>query len=65
MPRKGDLPQIASFKLNEVQSHLIITNHLVQTGGHADQQGLPRKRSPGRPGSDPEGRQGGRRLGQR
>jgi tripartite ATP-independent transporter DctP family solute receptor len=30
---EGDLPQIASFKLNEVQSHLIITNHLVQTGG--------------------------------
>jgi TRAP-type transport system periplasmic protein len=30
---EGDLPQIASFKLDEVQSHLIITNHLVQTGG--------------------------------
>lgn len=30
---EGDLPQISSFKLNEVQSHLIITNHLVQTGG--------------------------------
>lgn len=30
---EGDLPQIASFKLNEVQTHLIITNHLVQTGG--------------------------------
>ncbi len=30
---EGDLPQIASFKLNEVQSHLTITNHLVQTGG--------------------------------
>jgi len=30
---EGDLPQIASFKLNEVQSHLIITNHLVQTAG--------------------------------
>jgi TRAP-type transport system periplasmic protein len=29
---EGDLPQIASFQLNEVQSHLIITNHLVQTG---------------------------------
>ena len=29
---EGDLPQIASFKLDEVQSHLIITNHLVQTG---------------------------------
>jgi TRAP-type C4-dicarboxylate transport system substrate-binding protein len=29
----GDLPQISSFKLNEVQSHLIMTNHLVQTGG--------------------------------
>lgn len=30
---EGDLSQIASFKLDEVQSHLIITNHLVQTGG--------------------------------
>ena len=30
---EGDLPQIASFKLNEVQNHLIMTNHLVQTGG--------------------------------
>jgi TRAP-type transport system periplasmic protein len=30
---EGDLPQISSFKLNEVQTHLVITNHLVQTGG--------------------------------
>jgi len=30
---EGDLPQIASFKLDEVQKYLIITNHLVQTGG--------------------------------
>jgi len=30
---EGDLPQIFSFKLDEVQTHLIITNHLVQTGG--------------------------------
>jgi TRAP-type transport system periplasmic protein len=30
---EGDLPQIASFKLNEVQKYLTITNHLVQTGG--------------------------------
>lgn len=30
---EGDLSQISSFKLQEVQSHLIITNHLVQTGG--------------------------------
>ncbi len=30
---EGDLPQIVSFKLNEVQNYLIITNHLVQTGG--------------------------------
>jgi tripartite ATP-independent transporter DctP family solute receptor len=30
---EGDLPQIQSFKLNEVQTHLIITNHLVQTAG--------------------------------
>ncbi len=30
---EGDLTQISSFKLNEVQSHLTITNHLVQTGG--------------------------------
>ena len=30
---EGDLPQIQSFKLDEVQTHLIMTNHLVQTGG--------------------------------
>jgi TRAP-type C4-dicarboxylate transport system substrate-binding protein len=30
---EGDLPQIASFKLYQVQTHLIMTNHLVQTGG--------------------------------
>jgi tripartite ATP-independent transporter DctP family solute receptor len=30
---EGDLGQIASFKLDEVQTHLTITNHLVQTGG--------------------------------
>jgi TRAP-type C4-dicarboxylate transport system substrate-binding protein len=30
---EGDLPQIAGFKLYRVQSHLIITNHLVQTAG--------------------------------
>ncbi|UCG63525.1 MAG: TRAP transporter substrate-binding protein, partial [Deltaproteobacteria bacterium] len=29
---EGDLPQISSFKLNEVQSHLTITNHMVQAG---------------------------------
>jgi TRAP-type transport system periplasmic protein len=29
---EGDLPQISSFKLNEVQTYLVITNHLVQTG---------------------------------
>jgi TRAP-type C4-dicarboxylate transport system substrate-binding protein len=30
---EGDLPQVSSFKLDEVQTHLIMTNHLVQTGG--------------------------------
>jgi TRAP-type C4-dicarboxylate transport system substrate-binding protein len=30
---EGDLPQVFSFKLDEVQSHLVMTNHLVQTGG--------------------------------
>ena len=30
---EGDLPQISSFKLDRVQTHLIMTNHLVQTGG--------------------------------
>lgn len=30
---EGDLPQVSSFKLDEVQSYLIMTNHLVQTGG--------------------------------
>jgi TRAP-type C4-dicarboxylate transport system substrate-binding protein len=30
---EGDLPQIAGFKLYQVQSNLIMTNHLVQTAG--------------------------------
>ncbi|HSB79001.1 MAG TPA: TRAP transporter substrate-binding protein [Candidatus Methylomirabilis sp.] len=30
---EGDLPQVSSFKLDEVQTHLIMTNHLAQTGG--------------------------------
>jgi len=30
---EGDLGQIASFKLDEVQNYLTITTHLVQTGG--------------------------------
>jgi TRAP-type C4-dicarboxylate transport system substrate-binding protein len=30
---EGDLPQVSSFKLDEVQTHLIMTNHLVQVGG--------------------------------
>jgi TRAP-type C4-dicarboxylate transport system substrate-binding protein len=30
---EGDLPQVSSFKLDEVQTHLVMTNHLVQTGG--------------------------------
>ena len=29
---EGDLTQIASFKLDEVQTHLIMTNHMVQAG---------------------------------
>lgn len=43
---EGDLPQIASFKLNEVQNYLTLTNHLVQTGGilinKAFFEGLPK-----------------------
>lgn len=30
---EGDLSQITSFRLDEVQTHLTLTNHLVQTGG--------------------------------
>jgi TRAP-type C4-dicarboxylate transport system substrate-binding protein len=30
---EGDLSQITSFKLDQVQTHLIITNHMVQIGG--------------------------------
>lgn len=30
---EGDLTQIASFKLDQVQNYLTVTNHLVQTGG--------------------------------
>lgn len=44
---EGDLPQIASFKLNEVQNYLTLTNHLVQTGGILINKpflsGLPKK----------------------
>jgi len=29
---EGDLPQISSFKLDEVQTHLVLTNHMVQAG---------------------------------
>jgi TRAP-type C4-dicarboxylate transport system substrate-binding protein len=30
---EGDLSQITSFKLDEVQTHLIMTNHMVTIGG--------------------------------
>jgi tripartite ATP-independent transporter DctP family solute receptor len=30
---EGDLPQIVGFKLDQAQSHLTMTNHLVQTAG--------------------------------
>lgn len=30
---EGDVSQITSFKLDEVQTHLIMTNHMGQTGG--------------------------------
>ncbi len=30
---EGDVSQITSFKLDEVQTHLIMTNHMVQIGG--------------------------------
>lgn len=44
---EGDLAQIASFMLDDVQSHLIVTNHLVQTGGMMINKrffdGLPRE----------------------
>jgi TRAP-type C4-dicarboxylate transport system substrate-binding protein len=30
---EGDVSQITSFKLDEVQTHLIMTNHMAQTGG--------------------------------
>ncbi|MGA2959114.1 MAG: hypothetical protein ABSF48_25770 [Thermodesulfobacteriota bacterium] len=30
---EGDLPQISSFKLNEVQNYLTITNHLSRPAG--------------------------------
>jgi TRAP-type C4-dicarboxylate transport system substrate-binding protein len=40
---EGDLTQISSFKLNEVQSHLTMTNHLVQTGGTLINSGFFKK----------------------
>ncbi len=30
---EGDVSQITSFRLDEVQTHLIMTNHMAQTGG--------------------------------
>jgi len=30
---EGDVSQITSFKLDEVQTHLVMTNHMVQIGG--------------------------------
>jgi TRAP-type C4-dicarboxylate transport system substrate-binding protein len=30
---EGDVSQITSFKLDEVQTHLIMTNHMVTIGG--------------------------------
>lgn len=43
---EGDLSQITSFKLNEVQTHLTLTNHQVQTGAFLINQpffdGLPK-----------------------
>jgi len=30
---EGDVTQITSFKLDEVQTHLVMTNHMVQIGG--------------------------------
>jgi len=30
---EGDVSQVTSFKLDEVQTHLIMTNHMAQTGG--------------------------------
>ncbi len=44
---EGDLPQIASFKLEEVQTHLIMTNHLVQTGGILINKRFLEERPPG------------------
>jgi len=32
---EGDITQISSFQLDEVQTHVTMTNHLVQTGGVA------------------------------
>ena len=60
---EGDLPQIASFKLDEVQTHLIITNHLVQTGGMLINKPFFDKPVQGRPGPRRQGRQGGGRTG--
>jgi len=30
---EGDVTQITSFKLDEVQTHLVMTNHMIQIGG--------------------------------
>ncbi len=61
---EGDLPQISSFKLDEVQSHLIMTNHLVQTGGMLINKRVLRSPVEGRPGPRRQGGEGGHRLGE-
>ena len=60
---EGDLPQISSFKLDEVQTHLIITNHLVQTGGMLINKPLLRRPVEGRPGARRQGGAGSRATG--
>ena len=62
---EGDVSQITSFKLNEVQTHLIMTNHMVQIGGMLINKPFFDKSIQSRPESDPQGGEGGMRLGQR
>ena len=49
---EGDVSQITSFKLDEVQTHLIMTNHMVTIGGLLIHKPFFDGLSEGRPGPD-------------
>ena len=61
---EGDVSQITSFKLDEVQTHLIMTNHMVQIGGMLINKPFFDGLSKADQDSGHQGGEGGLRLGQ-